>query len=170
MKIKLKRGISFIALLITILVMMLLTSIVVVGVKNSIDNATIVDFMNDMQKIEEAVANYKLMNGQYPIYDNDVGFTQIEVLANTDADLRAILREEMVKNDDYTVEGKNKFFTLDITKIDITQTKRGVKKDEKDIFLISETTGKVYYLKGVSVKNQVYFSITDKAIKTYKIS
>lgn len=171
MKIGLKKGISLIALLITILVMMLLATVAVLSVHNSVDNTNIIDFMSDLQKIQDETQSYHILQGKYPTIDNKEVMTQNEIFAVTDSDKRDNLRAEMEQNKDYVENGKNKFYTIDLSKINVTQTKRGIRRDsdEKDIYLISELTGKVYYLNGLETKDNVYFSINPQIIKNYQI-
>lgn len=170
MKINSKRGLSLVALLITILVMFVLASVVVLSSKNSVDNANVTDFMSDLQKIEDSVESYYIENGIYPSSKELISQTQ--VLEQVGEEKRAYLREEMELNDDYNEDGSTSYYVLDLAKIDVTQTKRGTEKDEdiNDVYIISESTGNVYYLKGLETKDNTYFSITEKAVKLYSVN
>lgn len=171
MKIKSKRGISLVALLITILVMAILSAVVVLSAKNSVDNTNVTDFMNDLQKIQDAAQNYYMENGVYPFSEN-LELSQVQVLEQVGADKRAELREEMELNNDYSEDGTESYYIIDLSKIDVTQTKRGVKKsgNANDIYIIAKSSGNVYYLDGLETKDNTYFSITEKAVKLYSIN
>ena len=161
MKIKSKRGISLVALLITILVMAILSAVVVLSAKNSVDNTNVTDFMNDLQKIQDAAQNYYMENGIYPFSEN-LELSQVQVLEQVGADKRAELREEMELNNDYSEDGTESYYIIDLSKIDVTQTKRGVKKsgNANDVYIIAKSSGNVYYLDGLETKDNTYFSIT----------
>ena len=171
MKIKSKRGISLVALLITILVMAILSAVVVLSAKNSVDNTNVTDFMNDLQKIQDAAQNYYMENGVYPFSEN-LELSQVQVLEQVGADKRAELREEMELNNDYSEDGTESYYIIDLSKIDVTQTKRGVKKsgNANDVYIIAKSSGNVYYLDGLETKDNTYFSITEKAVKLYSIN
>ena len=152
MKIKSKRGISLVALLITILVMAILSAVVVLSAKNSVDNTNVTDFMNDLQKIQDAAQNYYMENGVYPFSEN-LELSQVQVLEQVGADKRAELREEMELNNDYSEDGTESYYIIDLSKIDVTQTKRGVKKsgNANDVYIIAKSSGNVYSINSLSL-------------------
>lgn len=168
---KLRKGISLIALMITILVLATLSAIVVLSAKNSVDNSTVTEFISDLQKIEDATKNYYIKENKYPYYDN-LKLSQAEILELVGSEKRAYLREEMEKNGDYKEDGKSYYYEIDLSKIDVTQTSRGISKngDATDVFVVSISSGNVYYLKGIETKDDIYFSMSDKIVKLYSVN
>lgn len=172
-----KKGVSLVALLITILVFMILSTIIVLSAKNSTDNANLTDFISDLEKIEEATKNYYIQQGEYPALQDeesgtDVVYTQAEVLQMAGDAKRAYLREEMEENSDYSEDGSIDFYAIDLSKIGVSQSKRGTIKagEPNDVYLASSATGRIYYLKGLETKDNTYFSISTKAVKIYAIN
>jgi len=163
-KINLKRGISLMALIITIIVLLILISAAAISVTSAIDAANLIIFAEDLIKIQETVKNYYIENNIIPLVDNSIVMNSNELLAITRN--QDILLEELTENNDLN----SQFYTIDLSKLNITKTSYGNKKlGENDIFVVSYQSMNVYYPYGIDTKDTTYFSLTSKLSKLTKI-
>ncbi len=169
---KTKKGLSLAVLVISIIVSLILISISIVGVKNSIDNASIAAYANDLASIEEAVRNYYIENDEFPSIDSENVMSQEEVLALAGTGFQ----DELIANKDYvdiianpTLVGA--YYQIDLAKIDIDKSIRGTKASgqNNDVFVVSYPSMNIYYLKGNVIKKKAYYSLTSDLIKMSKI-
>ena len=143
-----KKGISLVSLIVVIIVMIILAGIVVATGFDSAENATINTFALELLNIQTAVDDYHYKYEKYPSiseYTLDTTTIQSESLAQFDG--------ETITDNKITLK------LLNMSLIGITDTEFGNGKD-KDIYLLSETTGKVYYLKGIAYKGVTYYTLT----------
>ncbi|MEG1008950.1 MAG: hypothetical protein RSF67_03890, partial [Clostridia bacterium] len=57
-------------------------------------------------------------------------------------------------------------YEIDLNKLNLNEVNRGYKKNgENDVYAISLTTNKVYYLKGFKVNKNIYYSLNNELEK-----
>lgn len=166
-----KKGISLVALLITIIATLILVSITVIQFNSSKDKAKLVAFASDLQKIQEQVKLYYLNNGAFPTLDsNKEAMNEQQLISMVDSNNTSKIEWELSANsDDNDDKTKGQFYQIDLAKIDVTATLAGTKTTADDVYVIAYPSMNVYYLKGVKVSNDVYFSITSKLTEKAKI-
>ncbi len=143
-----KKGISLVSLIIVIVVMVILAGIVVVTGLDSNENITIDTFALELLDVQNGVDEYYYRYEKYPSgneYILDV--TKVESLDQ-------FAEEDVVEN------GIN-FKIVDLSLIGIKSTEFG-SGEGKDIYVLSEKTGIVYYLEGVTYENKIYYTLTDE--------
>lgn len=155
----LKKGVTFIALLATIVIMIILATTIIVSSKDIISNTNRKEFAKEIYAVQKQVEKYKFSNSKYPVKDTQIEFTISNLYAEqfsgeSITDSKVILKE------------------IDLTKADIETLKHGKKANNEayDVYAVSETTGKVYYLKGYSYKSTVYYTLTSELLKTINMS
>ena len=168
-----KKGISMVSLIITIVVAITLASAGIVTVSNSISDATLTAFANDLNTIQDQVNLYYIQNDEFPVFDSETAFSQADiinlVMQNGN---NSQFEEELTLNGDYNDNGAmGAFYKIDISKINVEQTLRGTKRDgdETDIYVVAYPSMNVYYLKGIKVKGVNYFSLSSKIVKYVKV-
>ena len=58
---------------------------------------------------------------------------------------------------------------LDLGNLKITNTIYGNLSTNTDVYAISETTGKVYYVQGIEIDGQMYYSLTDSLRQRFNL-
>ena len=161
-----KSGITMITLVITIIVALILLAAGIVTVSNAISDATMTAFAEDLNTIQDQIETYYLQNNEFPTEDPEEEAMSQEQIVSL-ASNQDKLETEMAENGDLNEDGElGAFYEVDMSKINVTRTVRGMKENgENDIYVVSASTMKVYYLKGLEVRNEVYFSLSSKIIK-----
>lgn len=144
-----KSGISLIVLSITIIVMIILASTTIISYNGILEDTLKKDFANEIYSIQKLVEGYKFLNGEYPILD--------EYVLNMDK-IEENYRFEF--ENESIVDGNIKLYVIDLNKCDVQNVKRGNKKSDKDIYVVSKDTGIVYYIDGVVINNIKYYTLT----------
>lgn len=159
-----KKGISLISLVITIVILLIILSTVVTSTVIITNNSKKTLFAKDLKAIEEAVVSEYNTSGVLPTVSGS-DYTAQEIKGMLDDDQEISL--EFVENAD---EGSN-FYEVDLIKLGIKNSSRGTKKEGniKDIYIVSDNLN-VYYLSGLKVGGQTYFSLTYSLVKQTKVS
>lgn len=166
-----KRGVTMVALIVTIIVALILISVSVVGVKKSIDKAALVAYAEDLSNIERATQNYYAENDEFPTN------SQLEKKYLSQAEMITLSGGDGIVNDlktngDYVDNGNlGSYYKIDLGMLDVTSSARGMEKDgaKNDIYVVSYPSMNVYYLKGYSLNGKVYYSLTADLVQTTKI-
>lgn len=141
-----KKGITISILTVTVVIMLILISITtVVGIK-SIKTATYEEFVSKVTRVSNDVNQYYLDKKTLPITNEVIAK---EGLPNT-------LKLEIANNkDDY-----NNLYVVDMNKLRSESVKIGYGSvNDMDVFIVSENTHNVYYLKGVEYKGTTYYGV-----------
>ena len=143
-----KKGVSLVSLIIVIIVMVILAGIVVVTGLDSNENIIIDTFVLELLDVQNGVDEYYYRYGKYPSGNEYVlDYTKLE-------SLNQFIEEDIV--DDVI-----NFKIVDLSLIGIKSTEFGSGKG-KDIYVLSEKTGIVYYLEGIVYENKTYYTLTDE--------
>ena len=156
--VKIKKGISMIALLITIAVFLILLTVITISSDKIVNNTKKKQFAREIYEVQNLVDKYKYEKEEYPytILDDN---TKESISIDITDDLTDQFDKEGVKEGD-----KVELYTIDLNKIGAENITRGIKKDNnlKDVYAFSEKTGIVYYIKGYKVGKNVYYTLTDE--------
>lgn len=152
-----KKGISLIILVITIVIMLIITSAVIFISSDTTSNTKMAAFAMDLQQIESAVEEYYLYNKELPIIK--VGYTKTTLVTSIENGSE-ILSEEIEANGD----NEAVFYEIDLGSLDVENISKGLRQggDATDIYLVTEDSLNVYYLKGEEISSVYYFSLTEK--------
>lgn len=166
-----KKGISLVVLTITIIITIIIAGISIIGIGNSIERAKLTAFAKELNDICQRVQVYYYENGELPYLDTDVAMSQGELLQMLDNVSREGLLAELEKNNDKVESDElGAFYKIDLSKIDVKEISRGTQKTANDIFVMAYPSFKIYYLKGIEVGGDFYYSITPEMSKITKIS
>lgn len=147
-----KKGITMLALIITILIMLIISSTVVISGSGVLNSSKAIKFGTEISYVQSLVDSYKeYNNGNYPITDIslNINISKVNVEDRTQFNGEDISDNllSLYKFDKSLFEGIDLLF--------------GNEKDSLDVYAVSIKTGKVYYLKGVKISVKTYFTLTD---------
>jgi len=148
-----KKGITLLALVATIVIMsILLTTVTISGIA-TVNNAKKMAFASELSLLQESVDAYNTKKeGEFPIGDS----IQLDTAGVTAGSVTQFAGE--VFNGTKVV-----LYELDYELLGITSLKYGLAKNgPSDIYVVSKDTKRVYYAKGVPVGNVTYYTLTDE--------
>lgn len=152
-----KKGITAASVVVLVLVITILLGTVTITSYNSIRNAEKMAFSLEISNIQEEVDDYikDSEDGDYPISGN------VYTLS-----LQDITTSVMSQFDGETKNSNNEItlYEIDMAAIKISDTQFGNKDSEKDVYVLSKETGKVYYLAGVKYEDTTYYTLTEELI------
>ncbi|MEG2348647.1 MAG: hypothetical protein RSB67_03265 [Clostridia bacterium] len=146
-----KNGVSLIALVLTITIMLILISGVTLSYKKINTDAKKKEFAKEVYTLQKLVEEYNFKNNEYPVKN------AISVSIQT---LDSNSRSQFEKETGYA-SGTIQLFEIDLAKADVNTITRGLETKPKDKYLVSKTTGKVYYYLGQKIENTIYYTLTD---------
>lgn len=154
-----KKGISLVIMLVTIAVILILTSVTVVTGSNIYNNTKKVKFASEISYVEEIVNTYRLNNnGSYP--------SSKLVSVDCSSINPVYLNEQFVNegiNNDILALYKIDFSMLNPHELMYTD----INSDSGDnVYCISPTTGRVYFLQGVKIGRKTYYTLTEDLKKS----
>ena len=139
-----RKGLSLSTLVIAITVMLILVSSVSVIGSSAINSANFEEYKSQIERVSDEVNIYSNENGSLPVTNQSIA---INSLGND-------FLEQVKENGDLT----NKFYVIDISKLDDYNIKKGKGTVEnKDVFLVCDNTNNVYYLKVFKYRGKIYF-------------
>jgi len=152
-----KSGISMIVLVITIVMIIILMSTVALKMNVATNSEALSVFVNNLSVIEEYIASCNILKEDLP-FSGELSLE--EVRSRITPEYLNIFNIELNNNgDDSTLLFKK----VDMSEIGIKKKFTGYEEDgQNDIYVYSELTSTVYYLKGVEIDGDVYFSLNDK--------
>lgn len=140
-----KKGLSLSTVVIAISIMLILVSSVSVIGSSAITSANFEEYKSNIDRVSDEVNIYVTDNGTLPVTN--------EVIAINS--LGQDFLNQVKGNGDLA----NKFYLVDISKLNDYNIKKGRGNVEnKDVFLVTENTNNVYYLKGFKYRGKVYFN------------
>ena len=153
-----KKGITATSVAIMVVVIIILLGTITTISYNSIQNAKKIVFSLEISNIQEEVDRYvkDSIDSGYPTLGNSYTINLSNVSENAISQFDG---EEKSANNEISV------LEVDLTILGIADTTYGNKKTTSDVYVLSEKTGRVYYLAGIKSKNTTYYTLTDDLIK-----
>lgn len=161
-----KKGISLIVLAITIIVLAILVGIIITGTSIATQNAKMQTLANELLQIEDVLSTSKSLGTELPIKDDSIVHTLETLKTLVGVDYATALEAEVKVNKDEA----DTFRVIDMQKLGAKVSSKGSAKDSgADIFIFAEKSLNVYYVRGVHVGGQSYFSLTESLTNLVKI-
>ena len=167
MKVVNKKGISLIVLVITIIVSLILVSIGVAATGNAIENANITEYIDNLNLVKDSVESYYISNGEFPISDT-YAYNQGEIISlvsesKNSQEVETFIYDLRQTEDYYDSDELGEFYIIDLNKLGIEKSEigNGV-KSKLDIFVFSYPSMNIYYLEGMKLKNDVYYTLSKR--------
>ena len=153
-----KKGITATSVAIMVVVIIILLGTITTISYNSIQNAKKIVFSLEISNIQEEVDRYvkDSIDSSYPTLGNSYTINLSNVSENAISQFDG---EEKNANNEINV------LEVDLTILGIADTTYGNKKTSSDVYVLSEKTGRVYYLAGIKSKNTTYYTLTDDLIE-----
>ena len=151
-----KQGVTMITLSLAVAVMAILTAVVIVNIDNIIPNARKSKIAEEFELIEDAVKEYYLTYGNYPVLNNTT-YTKDQLISlNTTGKGSALSATITANGDDDAI-----FFVIDLEKIRVTTYNYGKSVTQDDIYVAADLTGNLYYPRGILANGETVFSTGD---------
>lgn len=150
-----KRGVSFIALVIIVIVMGILVGITTLSTKGLLQETDAREFASELKQIEYLVSQSKTLND-----NKNLNFeARVLSLSNLTSEQKEQMSAEITSGATQIT-----LYEIDFYDIDANDTIYGKKEndDANDVYVVSNTTGKVYYLKGFAWSGKMYYTLTDE--------
>ena len=151
-----KKGISIVALSIVIIILLILLSTISISITYSVENAKKRTFAEEIYNIQSLVSEHVKKEAELPVTTESI---QVEP-----SDVSQFSEETII-------DGKITLEVLDLQELDLKNTKYGNKEigdepgKQKDVYAVSPSTGKVYYLAGFKAKDKTYYTLTEELLK-----
>lgn len=155
-----KKGITAASISIMIVIIIILLGTVTISSYNSIQNAKRTTFSLEISSIQEEVDKYMRLNNSsedYPILTNVYTLS----LENVSEDIIST----QFKDESINSNKEITLYEIDLEAIDMTNTQYGKMKTDKDVYVLSKETGKVYYLNGIKANKTTYYTLTNDLIE-----
>ena len=154
-----KKGVTLMALVVTILISVILITASIAAITNVVANNRIANFVEEMSQIENQVKLYYIENNSIQSIGAEIEKTNIIEWVNINnynnrPDFIQQFELDLNLNNDSNAQV---YYQLDLSKIDIDRY-----FDEGDIYVVAYPSLHVYYLKGIEAKGNIYYSISDR--------
>ena len=150
-----KKGITAISLGVTVIVLLILVTVVGISGIATYNTSLKLGFAVELANVEVSVDNYYEKTGEYPVKRNiSVDISNVTEKSKEQFNKESILDNKVILQEiDYEILG---FKTL----------KYGLGNNgENDIYAVSEKTGIVYYVKGLSVDGYTHYMLNEELSK-----
>lgn len=150
-----QKGISLIALSITVIVLVIITNIVVYNLQDNLGIERLRNMQNDIENLRDKIDLYYLQYGTIPIvkpyYNNQTKLAQMKDLMGVNdtgdfyvIDLSALENLTLTYGEDY------RYISNDLNSEKINSL--------EDIYIINESSHNVFYAKGITVDDVTYYT------------
>ena len=154
-----KQGITVTMMVVTIIILTILATTITITTYSTINYSKLSTWANEMQYVQEIVDEQLSKSSQSD-------FTLGEVILYIESNSL----KEQFEGETITSDNILNLKILDLGKLKITNTSYGNLKTDKDVYAISQETGKVYYVAGIEVDGQTYYSLTDSLRKRFDMN
>lgn len=157
---KKQKGISLVVLVITITVLVIITNVLIYNLRDNLGIENVKAMQNDIANLRDKVASYYNQYGKLPI--NEVyKYTNIDAVRGS-----GVISEQVDTGDFYVIDlnsienltlnnGKDyKNLTLNLTQNEINEF--------TDLYIINENSGNIFYVKGVEINGNIYYTDYNK--------
>lgn len=168
-KLKSQKGISLITLSITVIVLMVVTNAIIYNSKDNLVLERLKNMQSDVSNLKEKVSDYYIQYGTIPVLEREDGtfieYTNLDDLR--DKNVGAADKEEGIISD---IADIGKFYVIDISLLDnltlnfgedYKKVKANLSMDVnelRDIYIINETSHNVFYVRGMQVDEETYYT------------
>lgn len=167
MRLKQNSGISLIVLIVTITLILILSGAIILSINVSVQNANLSRFANDLANLQDSVKSMYILDNRLPIVDGEQLLTKEDIL-NLVADKNKEAFQLEIKNNGESENVTFSKISLEKAGADMIQVGSG-KNGKDDIYVVSNNSLKVYYLKGQLYRKKMYFSLNSDIASIVKL-
>lgn len=135
-------GITLITLVFTIMLMLIIITTLVYNYADVGKAEALTDMYADIKLLTDRISIYYFDNNSIPTGSK---------IENVSQDIKSINPNDNAN-----------YYEIDLTKLEDVELNYGNKIDEQDIYIINEKSHTVYYLKGINLKNTIYYTLERK--------
>lgn len=153
-----KKGITTVSVFIMLAIIVFLLGTITVSTYSTINNSKKMAFALEISSIQEEVDRYvkEYSRDSLPISDNVYTIDLSDITEN--------IIEEQFDGETKNANNEIGLYEVDLSVLGIDYTQYGNKENEKDIYVLSKETNKVYYLLGIKTKDKTYYTLTQDLI------
>lgn len=146
-----KKGISIVSIVIAVIILIILAGIIIINTDSVFSDTSKVKLRTDISQLEALMRIYKTRK------NGVINFNTV------DFDTTTLSAEELEQfSGESIIDGKIKLYVIDLFEIDAEGVNYGnLKAGEKDRYLYSNITDKVYYEHGLPTNNITYYYMKD---------
>lgn len=143
-----RNGITLSIIVIAVTIMfIIISSATVIGTK-AINAASYEEFMSKLSRVSDEVNRYMSENKEIPVT------ISYEVVS------KEMITAGFAQNLKDNGDDMNNLYVIDINKLKLASVNIGIGTiEDRDVFLVAENTGNVYYYKGFKYKNRWYYGL-----------
>ena len=141
LKVKSEKGITLTVLILTVMILIIITSVMARNSFSSISISKLTKLQNDIEQLNDRIATYYVGTGKLPINESETPMTKV--------DLSNVLNDMSINDGD-------KYYTIDLSKLDNLSLNYGKGKKANDKYIINEETHVVYYYAGIEYDGEKY--------------
>lgn len=147
-----KEGISVITVAVSIVVMIIILTIIVISTNSIIENTRKKQFNREISLVKSSLDKYISRNSGKIVYSNTVEINIADISEN----------EIDQFSSETAFDGKIILKVIDLNEINVENITFGNGKEGiKDRYLVSLSTGKIYYEKGLTIGKNTYYTISE---------
>ena len=141
-----KSGVTFSVVIVAIVIMLIVMSSASIIGSRAISTANFEEYKSEIGRVSNNINEYYISNKVLPVTNEVVDINTLDVA----------LKNEIIENGDSDAT----IYVVDITLVKDASIKNGNGDVlSKDVYLVSDKTQTVYYLKGFKYNGTVYYSI-----------
>ena len=146
-----KKGLTLAAVMVAVVIMIIFATTISIAAINISNDAKKNRFASEIAFVQEAVNNYYNKYNEYPVLES----ISVDLSNVKDIDIVQFSTENNYESKLIIL------YEINLSKLGELEITYGNSKTEQDVYAVSKETGKVYYLEGVVVRNNTYFTLTD---------
>ncbi len=151
-KIKDAKGVTLVALVITVVVLMILTNIVIYNIRDSLKLERLKAMQNDIANLRDKIASYYAQNGKIPAH---IPYTKIEEIEQAGVISNTVDTGEFLIIDLSSLET----LTLNYGKdYEIVKQNPENAQNYKNLYIINETSHNIFYVEGVNYDGEIFYT------------
>lgn len=167
-----EKGVTLVALTITIIVILIVTSTLIYNANNEAQMKKLNNLYSDIEVLESKVSEYYIRHGQLPLKgENESKYCTadglVQILKKNGADNKLGADDLLDINDDKS-NAEYTYCVLDLSKLDNLTLNYGSQYNSwgsgqgnleiQDLYIINIKSHKIYYPKGVKVDGKLYYA------------
>ena len=149
-----KKGITLVALILTVIVAIMLIGVSVANYNTSKERANKTMILNDLKSIETSVRSYYVLNSAIPTNEESKNYTELVNMINDKG-----FEKDLNLNNDTSAT----FYLIDFSKLNVDSMRY------KSEFYVSIPNLNVYYKEGFNFGVRKYYSLTSELINKENI-
>ncbi len=152
-----KKGVSLIALLSTVIVLGIITSVVIVSGYDIITETEKKEFATEVLSLQKMIKERIITTGEEKIIGEKV---VLDGDSNLPVNIQGLLDEMQLEPN--VQAGQKELYTIKLENLGIENLRRGNKNQgQDDVYLYSKVTGKVYYKNGEKIGGNFYYTYSN---------